>query len=99
MSGKNHTPLSLADLEQIVADATLGKDALSKIDSPVSIHVCSVRKRLADADGISFKASLDGLVLAGLLPDDDPKHVKEVTFSQRQGQPEHTEITIEVAEG
>lgn len=99
MSGKNHPALSVADLESLVGDATLGAEGLARIDTPVRIHVHSIRKSLADADGLSAKAVIDAIVLTGVLPDDSPEFVKEVTFSQRQGQPEHTEITIEVAEG
>ena len=61
---------------------------------PVEIHVHSIRKRLCDADGISAKAAIDGLVHAGILADDSPKEVKSVTFSQDKGTPEMTEITI-----
>ena len=54
----------------------------------------SIRKRLTDADGVSAKAAIDGLVLAGILPDDSPKYVKEVTYSQEKGDPEKTIIEI-----
>jgi len=61
---------------------------------PVKIHIHSVRKRLCDADGISAKAVIDGMVHTGLLRDDCPKEVSEVTYSQEKGSPEETIITL-----
>ena len=48
------------------------------------IHIHSKRKRLADADGISAKAAVDGLVFAGVLKDDSAQYVTEVTYSQEK---------------
>lgn len=59
-----------------------------------SLHVHSVRHRLADSDGISAKAVIDGLVHAGVLPTDSAKVIKQVTYSQEKGDPEETIITI-----
>lgn len=83
------------DLEQALSHATLGADELKAFDTPVSIKVHSVRKRLADSDGISAKAVIDALVLGGLLKDDSPEFVKEVSYSQEKGETEYTVITIE----
>ena len=47
-----------------------------------SIYVLSRTKRLADEDGRSVKAALDGLREAGLLEDDNPECVKKVSQSQ-----------------
>jgi hypothetical protein len=58
------------------------------------VHFHSVRKRLADSDGISGKAALDGLVHAAILQDDSPKFVTSTTHSQEQGTIEETIITI-----
>ena len=63
--------------------------------SPCSIHIHSVRKRLCDADGISGKAAIDGLIHAGVLQDDGPQHVESVSYSQEKGAVEKTVITIE----
>ena len=60
-----------------------------------SISVHSKRKRLADPDGISAKAAIDGLVLAGVLVDDSCKYVSEVRFTQEQSKVEETIITLE----
>lgn len=64
----------------------------------VKIHIHSVRKRLADPDGLSGKAVIDGLVKTGVLPDDSLKYVSGVEFSQEKGSEEKTIITIEAAE-
>lgn len=65
----------------------------------VTVHFHSVRKRLADIDGISGKAVLDGLVMCNVIPDDSPKFVQEVRHTQEQGKVETTVITIEQIEG
>lgn len=91
---QNNPPVPTADLESDSSDAPLGKEKTPRSDSRISIHVHSIRKRLADADGISAKAVIDGLVLTGLLPDDSPQYVKEVTYSQEKGEPEETIITL-----
>jgi len=65
--------------------------------SPVSIDVCSYRTRPVDADGVSCKAILDGLVNCGLLQDDSAKYVTEVRYSQvkvKNREEEKTVITI-----
>ena len=64
------------------------------LNPPFNIHIHSVRKRLTDSDGVSGKACIDALVIAGILPDDRPKIVSSVTYSQEKGSPEETIITI-----
>lgn len=72
-----------------------GKGLDSSGGSRVCIHIHSRRNRLCDADGISAKAVIDGLVLAGILADDSPKEVAEVSYSQEQVEgDEETIITI-----
>ena len=63
-------------------------------DSRACLHIHSIRKRLADPDGISAKAAIDGIVKAGLLEDDSAQHIKEITYSQEKGSEEKTIITI-----
>ena len=52
------------------------------MDKKFSIHVHHRTNRLADPDGRSVKALIDGLVLAGILPDDSSKFISEITQSQ-----------------
>jgi len=68
---------------------------------PVNITVISRRRRLADSDGVSGKAAIDGVVLAGLLVDDSAEHVEEVRYRQVKlptGSDESTEIVVELAD-
>ena len=67
---------------------------MPKYDTLVDIHVHSIRKRLTDADGVSAKAAIDGLIHAGLLKNDSPKEVRKVSYSQEKGDEEETIITV-----
>ena len=91
----NRATNSSADLEPNSRHAPLGKNEVEAFNSPVCIHVHSIRKRLADPDGVSAKACIDGLVACGILSDDTTKQVKQVTFSQSKGKEEKTIIEIE----
>lgn len=64
------------------------------LDSRVNITVTSYRKRKHDPDGISVKAVLDGIVRAGLLPDDSCKEVESITFKSIISKEEKTIIEI-----
>ena len=83
-----------ANMEQTASDEPLAEKKGARFNSPVCIHIHSIRKRLADPDGISAKAAIDGIVQAGVLVDDSAKYVKEVSYSQEKGTPEKTIITI-----
>jgi Holliday junction resolvase RusA-like endonuclease len=61
----------------------------------VSISIHHTRNRLADIDGLSAKAVIDGLVGCGILTDDSAKQVAEVRHYQSKGSPEETKIVIE----
>jgi len=91
----NNTPVPAANMEQNSSYASERADAHEKANTPVSIHVHSVRMRPTDADGLSAKAAIDGLVYCGILRGDSPKEVNEVTFTQEKGKEEVTIITIE----
>jgi len=86
--------VSSGNMEPPSRNAPLGEEKVARLRPPVSIHLHSYRKRLCDADGASGKAVIDGLVLAGVIPNDDPANVKEVTFSQEKGKEEKTIVTI-----
>ncbi len=91
----HHTADPHADLEQDSGDAALRANEAPRFDSPVRITFIHFRKRLADIDGLSGKAAIDGLVAAGILADDSPQQVAEVVNRQVKGEPERTEIVIE----
>jgi len=64
----------------------------------VSITIISFRCRLADADGVSAKAAIDGLVHCGILRDDSPREVSKVSYEQikvKNAAEERTQIVIE----
>jgi hypothetical protein len=75
-------PRQVTDLERTASDEQVETCGRAAFDSPVSIRIDSYRIRLADVDGISAKAVLDGLVLAKVIANDTTKEVKEVLFSQ-----------------
>lgn len=72
----------------------MGKEEGERLDKRCRIHVHSRRTRLADADGVSAKAVIDGLVKAGLLANDSPECVKEVSYSQDNSKNKDSEETI-----
>ena len=90
----NKTPVSAANVESVVGNELLGKKKTPRLDTPCSLHIHSRRHRLADPDGISCKAAIDGLVLAGVLPDDSAKYVKEITQSQEKISTKEVEETL-----
>ncbi len=58
------------------------------------LTIINYRNRLIDIDNISCKSAIDGLVHAGVLPDDSPEHVAEVTIKQVKAKVERTIITV-----
>ena len=88
-------------MEQNTRNGANASKKTARFNSPVRISIHSLRHKLADADGISGKAAIDGLVHAGLLADDSAKEVKEVSYSQEKiakTQKESTILTIETIE-
>ena len=84
----------IADLEPAARSKPVEEKSHPRFDSPVNLHVHSIRRKLTDADGISAKATIDGLVHSGILSDDSPKEVKKVSYSQEKGKEDQTIITI-----
>lgn len=91
---QDHIASALADMEQNTGNVSERKNTVAAYDSPCCLHIHSIRKRLADPDGISAKAAIDGLVLVGLFRSDSAKEIQEVTYSQEIGSPEQTVITL-----
>jgi hypothetical protein len=98
--GKPHAEdtLPLAAVERNSSHAPLeAKEVQRRTDGRFLVRVESVRKRLADEDGLCEKYVLDCCRYAGLIPDDSPELCK-VETSQRKaakGEEEHTQITIQ----
>ncbi len=80
----NNPTVPTTNMEQNTCYGGMGKEKVTRFNTQVSIRVHSKRRRLADSDGISAKAVIDGLVANGLFPDDTPKWVKEVRFTQEK---------------
>jgi hypothetical protein len=91
---QDRATLPIANMEPPACHEQVAAGKGAPLRPPISVHVHSVRKRLTDADGVSAKAAIDGLVHAGILHGDDPSNVKEVSYSQEKGAPEKTIITL-----
>lgn len=91
---RNRNPAPHANVEPDIANAALRANEAPRFSSQVCITISHTRKRLADIDGLSGKAAIDGLVEAGILTDDSAKQVAEVIHRQFKGEPEKTVITI-----
>lgn len=92
---RNTASVFPSNVESPIIDDLLATERSARHNTPCHIHVHSKRKKLVDADGVSAKAAIDGLVLAGILRDDNPECVKEVSFSQEKSDKDETVITIE----
>jgi len=88
------TSVSTPHLEPYSSNAPVAEEEAQGLGTRVVITVRSYRKRGHDPDGISVKAVLDGIVRAGLLPDDSTKYVKEVRFKSYLSKEEKTVIEI-----
>ncbi len=90
----NKTTHTAPNVEQNSRNALHGEKEVERFTTRVDIHIHSKRKRLVDPDGISAKAVIDGLVLSGLLADDTPEEIRNVTYSQEKAKDEETIITV-----
>ena len=95
MNESNNTPtLPTANVESNPCYAPVAEKDAKGFNSLVNIHVISYRKLKHDPDGVSVKAVLDGIVRAGILPDDSTEQVKSITFESRKSKEEKTIIEI-----
>ena len=81
-------------MEPIARDEPIQKSRHPTFDTLVDIRIVSHRTRLADADGISGKAAIDGLVHACIIRDDSPKEVREVSYAQIKVKNKEEEKTV-----
>jgi len=91
---RNRDRRKAAYLESNPVDAVPEAMEIKEVGKGASLRIHSVRKRLTDADGVSHKAFIDGLIEAGVLQDDGPQHIKEVTFTQEKGYNERIIATL-----
>ena len=66
-----------SDLESVARNESLAANGVATFNSQVRLRIDTFRVRLADADGISAKAIIDGLVHCGILRDDSTKEIAE----------------------
>lgn len=83
-----------ADMERVASDEPVAAKKGPQVDTLCRVRVLSKRIRLADADGISSKAALDGLVRRGVLRDDSTHFVRSLESEQAQIQSPEEESTI-----
>lgn len=95
---RNHNTAADANVEPHSGNAPLRANETPRISAPCRVTFHHTRKRMADMDGLSIKAVLDGLVRAGVFPVDTPEFVSEIRHTQAKGSNEITVITIETEE-
>ncbi len=97
-SGNSHSRQN-ANLERDSQHEAQGTDEAEKGDPRsvprrVIIECVSRRVRLADPDGVSYKAHIDCLVRAGILKDDSKAYVARVIYRQEKVKTRAEEATI-----
>ncbi len=80
---------------QVLAATPIEAETFS---GPVNICVTAYRPRALDSDNVAAKLVIDGLCDAGLLQDDSPRWLHDVTTRGRRGQP-RVEIKIVESSG
>lgn len=66
------------------------QDEAATFDSPTHLEIIHHRKRPTDPDGCSAKAAIDGIVAAGVLPDDSAQWIKSIKITVIQSAVEKT---------
>jgi hypothetical protein len=90
-SGDSFCP---AKLERDTGGKPLGKEAYPRFCSPVRVRVVLYGVRLTDVDNCCVKYAIDALVAEGILVDDSPKYVKEITHSHVKVKNKSEEKTV-----
>ena len=93
----NHIAGQAADVELPTSRKPVAACKGAAFNTRVDITVVHYRTRLADPDGISCKAAIDGLVMCGILKDDSAKEIGEIRQRQikvNNPSEEKTEIVI-----
>lgn len=89
------TSVQAPDVERASRHEPLAEKEGAGLFARCRITVHSRRKRLADPDGISCKAVLDGLGKAGVFADDNASIISEVRYSQELAKEDETVIIVE----
>lgn len=88
-----------AKLEQDIQSDILAKKGLKKITTPCRVVFYHYRKNLLDYDNLYTKSILDAVVRLGILEDDSPKYIQEISHKQIKSKEEKTLILIEEITG
>lgn len=94
-TSRNHPANPAPNVEQDSRNGGVAKEKAPRLNPPVRLLIHSYRHKLADSDGVSAKAAIDGCVKAGILPDDTTAEIKEVRYRQTKipkTQDEKTEL-------
>lgn len=91
---RRRSPSQNADLEHPAKHEPLAAGQSPTFTVPVSIRVDHYRCRLADTDGPSTKAAIDGLVHCGILLDDSTKEITEIRHFQHKVKNSDEEKTV-----
>jgi hypothetical protein len=83
-----------SNVERVACNESLEASKGKAFDTPVDLLVISYRVRLADPDGISGKAAIDGCVHRGILRDDNAKWIREVRYQQVKVKDQTEEKTL-----
>jgi hypothetical protein len=91
---RDNSANSASNVEQASGHARGKEKQIGSDDSLCRIYIHNLRHKLADSDGVSGKACLDGIVEAGLLSDDSTEEVEWVRQTQEKIPKDEDEITI-----
>lgn len=90
----NRSAVSAADVKPNLSNALDAAPQAVQVDKRFRVRVTSSGRRLADTDGNSAKAVLDGITAAGVWRDDSSTFVEEISFTQKVGEEDQTIIEI-----
>ena len=73
----NRRSNTAANVERTASDESIPQSRPTPFDSQVRVRIDTFRVRLGDADSVSAKAAIDGLVHCGVLRGDSLKEIEE----------------------
>jgi len=82
------------DAKQPARDKPVAAKKGPRFNSPVYISFLCFRQHLADRDGISGKAAIDGLVNCAILKNDTTAEIKKIDYKQHLIAQDQKEMTI-----
>ena len=72
---------------------------VDKLPVDVNILIVSKSKHKKDCDNYTGKAIIDGLVMGGVLPDDNTDYIRSITVEIQYGKADETRIKLLTVEG